>query len=116
MLHDQDTTMIISDPLNPHSLYRLDLATGRVIEELNISNDMGISSFAPNTKTSQTTQEQTFVGTSHNALFRIDPRLSGSKLVGDQMKQYAGKVDFSTLATTEKGGMAVGSSKGEIRL
>jgi len=55
-------------------------------------------------------------GVSNNALYRIDPRLSGHKLVDSEMKQYASKNDFSALATTEKGYIAVASNKGDIRL
>ena len=62
------------------------------------------------------TGEQTFLGLSGNALYRIDPRLSGNKLVDDQLKQYATKNDFSAAATTEKGYIAVASNKGDIRL
>jgi VID27 C-terminal WD40-like domain len=62
------------------------------------------------------TGEQTFLGLSGNALYRIDPRLSGNKLVDDQLKQYATKNDFSAAATTDKGYIAVASNKGDIRL
>jgi len=60
--------------------------------------------------------EQTFLGLSHNALYRVDPRLSGQKLVGSELKQYASKNDFSAAATTEKGYIAVASNKGDIRM
>lgn len=59
---------------------------------------------------------QTFVGHSHNGLFRIDPRLQGNKIVESEFKQYASKNDFSAAATTEKGRIAVASNKGDIRL
>ncbi len=62
------------------------------------------------------THEPTFLGVSRNALYRIDPRLAGSKLVDSQLKQYVSKNDFSALATTEKGYVAVASNKGDIRL
>lgn len=62
------------------------------------------------------TAEQTFLGVSNNALYRIDPRLSGNKLVEANLKQYVSKNDFSALATTEKGYIAVASNKGDIRL
>ena len=116
MLHEQDTTMIISDPLNPHSLYRLDLGTGRVVEEMKISDAMDVINFLPDTKLAPTTTAKTFIGHSHNAIFRIDPRLDRNKLVESQTKQYAGKLDFTAAATTEKGGLAMASGKGEIRL
>ena len=62
------------------------------------------------------TSAQPFVGVSSNALYRIDPRLSGNKLIDSDLKQYASKNEFSTLATTEKGYLAVASNKGDIRL
>ena len=62
------------------------------------------------------TGEQTFLGLSRNALYRIDPRLSGNKLVDSELKQYTSKNDFSAAATTEKGYIAVASNKGDIRL
>lgn len=67
-------------------------------------------------KYAQMTNEQTFVGLSSNALFRIDPRLSGNKLVDSELKQYASNNDFSAAATTEKGYIAVASNKGDIRM
>ncbi len=62
------------------------------------------------------TNEQTFLGLSHNALFRIDPRLAGNKLVESQLKQYASKNAFSAAATTAQGYIAVASNKGDVRL
>lgn len=62
------------------------------------------------------TGEQTFLGLSHNALYRIDPRLSGNKIVDSDLKQYTSKNAFSAAATTEKGYIAVASDKGDIRM
>lgn len=64
------------------------------------------------------TGEQTFLGLSKNALFRVDPRLAGAKLVDSSLQQYAAttKADFTGAATTDKGYIAVASSKGDIRL
>lgn len=67
-------------------------------------------------KFAQMSGEQTFLGLSDNALYRVDPRLAGNKLVDDQLKQYATKNAFSAAATTEKGHIAVASEKGDIRL
>ncbi|GAA5825080.1 hypothetical protein JCM3770_004730 [Rhodotorula araucariae] len=116
MLHNQDTSMILQNPLAPGSLYRLDLETGKVVDELQVSNDFGVTNFLPDSKFAQTTQQQTFIGHSANGLFRIDPRLAGSKLVESEFKQYATKADFSAAATTEAGKIAVASKKGDIRL
>lgn len=112
--------MILQNPASPGSLYRLDLETGKVIDELSVSSTsshLNITNFLPDSKFAQTTQQQTFIGHSHNGLFRIDPRLSSkSKLVESEFKQYATKADFSAAATTEAGHLAVASSKGDIRL
>lgn len=62
------------------------------------------------------TSHQPFVGASHNALYRVDPRVSGNKLVDADLKQYVSKNAFSALATTEKGYVAVASNKGDIRM
>ncbi|GAA6001784.1 Vid27p [Rhodotorula paludigena] len=116
MLHNQDTSMILQNPLAPGSLYRLDLETGKVVDEYKVSDDFAVSNFLPDSKFAQTTQQQTFIGHSRNGLFRIDPRLGGSKLVESEFKQYATKADFSAAATTESGKLAVASQKGDIRL
>lgn len=116
MLHNQDTSMILQNPLAPGSLYRLDLETGKVVDEYKVSEDFSIKNFIPDSKFAQTTQQQTFIGHSHNGLFRIDPRLAGSKLVDSEFKQYATKAEFSAAATTESGRLAVASAKGDIRL
>ena len=62
------------------------------------------------------TGEQTFLGLSRNALYRIDPRLAGNKLVDSELKQYVSKNEFSAAATTEIGYIAVASNKGDIRM
>jgi VID27 C-terminal WD40-like domain len=62
------------------------------------------------------TDQQTFLGLSKNAMYRVDPRLAGNKLVESDMKQYKSKTGFTTVATTEKGYIAVASEKGDIRL
>ncbi|GAA5865793.1 hypothetical protein JCM3774_003096 [Rhodotorula dairenensis] len=116
MLHNQDTSMILQNPLAPGSLYRLDLETGKVVDEYKVSEDFSVQNFLPDSKFAQTTQQQTFIGHSHNGLFRIDPRLAGTKLVDSEFKQYATKADFSAAATTEGGKLVVGSAKGDLRL
>ena len=116
MLHNQDTSMILQNPNDKGALYRLDLETGKVVEEYKVSDNFDVSSFIPGSKYAQTTQEQTFIGLSHNGVFRIDPRLGGNKLVDSQFKQYVTKNDFSVAATTESGKLAVASNKGDIRL
>ncbi|KZW04210.1 VID27-domain-containing protein [Exidia glandulosa HHB12029] len=116
MLHNQDASMVLMKPDDPHTLYRMDLERGAVVEEWKIHDDVQVREIAPNSKFAGTTGEQTIVGTSHNALFRIDPRVSGNKLVDSEFKQYATKNNFSSVATTASGKLAVGSEKGDLRL
>ncbi|RSL42682.1 hypothetical protein CEP53_012065 [Fusarium sp. AF-6] len=116
MLHSEDRDLILQNEIDPNKLYRMDLEYGKVVDEWNIHDDIPVVTFAPENKFAQMTSEQTFLGVSNNALYRIDPRLSGHKLVDSEMKQYSSKNDFSALATTEKGYIAVASNKGDIRL
>ncbi|KAI1120600.1 VID27 cytoplasmic protein [Nemania abortiva] len=116
MLHNEDRNMILQKDNDPHKLYRMDLEYGKVVDEWNVHEDIPVLEFAPENKFAQMTHEPTFLGVSKNALFRVDPRLSGTKLVDSQLKQYASKNDFSALSTTEKGYIAVASNKGDIRL
>lgn len=116
MLHAGDRDMVLQNADDPNSLYRMDLEYGKVVDEWKIHDDIPITSFAPENKFAQMTDEQTFLGLSHNALYRVDPRLSGNKLVDSELKQYTTKNGFTAAATTEKGYIAVASSKGDVRM
>ncbi|KAG2013590.1 VID27 cytoplasmic protein, variant 2 [Coprinopsis cinerea AmutBmut pab1-1] len=116
MLHDQDSKMVMMNSGHPNTLFNLDIERGKIVEEWKVHDEIGVNSIAPESKFAPTTREQTLVGTSHNALFRIDPRMSGSKLVDSQYKQYASKNKFSGVVTTAAGKLAVASEKGDIRL
>ncbi|RXW24724.1 hypothetical protein EST38_g1161 [Candolleomyces aberdarensis] len=116
MLHDQDTKMVLMNEQNPNSLYSLDIERGKVVEEWKVHDNIPVTKIAPESKFAGTTREQTLVGISGNALYRIDPRVSGQKLVDSQYKQYASKNQFSGVVTTAAGKLAVASEKGDIRL
>ncbi|OAA65291.1 vid27 family protein [Niveomyces insectorum RCEF 264] len=116
MLHNEDRNMILQNDTDPNKLYRMDLEYGKVVDEWKIHDDIPVVTFAPENKFAQMTHEPTFLGVSHNALYRVDPRLAGSKLVDSELKQYVSKNDFSALATTGKGHIAVASNKGDVRL
>ena len=116
MLHEQDSRMVLMNPDAPNSLFNLDLEMGKVVEEWKVNDDIPVRHIAPESKFAQMTHEQTLVGASGNALFRIDPRLSGTKLVDSQYKQYVSKNKFSGVTTTAAGKLAVASEKGDIRL
>lgn len=116
MLHKEDRDLIMQNDVDPNKLYRMDIEYGKVVDEWNVHDDIPVTTFAPENKFAQMTGEQTFLGISHNALFRVDPRQAGNKIVDSELKQYASKNDFSSIATTEKGYIAVASNKGDIRL
>lgn len=116
MLHAEDTNLVLQNEADPNSLYRMDLEYGKIVDEWKVHDDIEVNNFAPENKFAQMTGEQTFLGISRNALYRIDPRLAGNKLVDSELKQYASKNDFSAAATTEKGYIAVASNKGDIRM
>ncbi|ROV88837.1 hypothetical protein VMCG_10167 [Cytospora schulzeri] len=116
MLHNEDNNMIMQNENDPNKLFRMDLEYGKVVDEWKIHDDIPAITFAPENKFAQMTSEPTFLGISRNALYRVDPRLSGNKLVDSQLKQYVSKNEFSSVATTEKGHIAVASNKGDIRL
>lgn len=116
MLHSEDRDLVLQNENDLNKLYRMDLEYGKVVDEWKVHDDIPVVTFAPENKFAQMTSEQTFLGVSNNALFRVDPRLAGNKLVDAECKQYTSKNDFSALATTKKGYIAVASNKGDIRL
>ncbi|PVU91440.1 hypothetical protein BB559_004130 [Furculomyces boomerangus] len=116
MLHEQDSSIVMMNPMNPSSLYKMDLEVGKVVEEWKVHEYINPKDIVPETKYAQMSTQKTLLGISHNALFKIDPRVSGDKLVESQFKQYTTKNKFSSAATNEKGNIVVASEKGEIRL
>lgn len=116
MLHQGDEALLLMNPDSPNSVFKMDLQRGEVVEEWKVHEDAKVTSILPNSKYSQMTGESTFIGLNSNSIFRIDPRLPGSKRVETEMKSYAVKNDFSCGATTGNGELAVASAKGELRL
>lgn len=47
MLHAEDTNMILQNESDPHSLYRMDLEYGKVVDEWKIHDDIPVNTFAP---------------------------------------------------------------------
>ncbi|WVR07534.1 hypothetical protein IAU60_004576 [Kwoniella sp. DSM 27419] len=105
MLHNQDGDMLLLDPNNKGSVYRMDLEYGKVVDEWKVSDSVEVNNIIPDSKYAQMNPQQTLIG-----------HLSGNKLVDSQFKQYATKNDFSAAVTTESGKLAVASNKGDIRL
>lgn len=116
MLHEEDTSLLLMNPDDKHKIFKMDLDRGQIVEEWNVHSDAQVSDIIPDSKYAQMTAAKTLIGFNDNSVFRIDPRLAGSKRVDDQMKQYVVKNKFSAGATTGKGEVALASAKGEIRL
>lgn len=115
MLQNRDEHMIIK-PEADDRLFRMDLTTGKIVEEWNLTNKEGIRDFRSNKKLDQLTNELTFSGISPNSLFRLDPRLPDI-VVKDGSKQYKTKNNgFNNIVTTNTGNLAIGSDTGNIRL
>ena len=47
MLHQEDTNMILQKDDDPHSLYRMDLEYGRVVDEWKVHDDVPVKTFTP---------------------------------------------------------------------
>ncbi|KAJ3313809.1 hypothetical protein HDU76_002549 [Blyttiomyces sp. JEL0837] len=116
MLHEQDSAMLMMKPGDEHHVYRMDLNVGKVVEEWKVHDIMTVDDIIADSKKAPLTPIKTLVGINQNSIFRIDPRLSGTKLVDSESKTYTVKNRFSCATTTGKGELAVASAKGEIRL
>lgn len=117
MLHDRDTKMVLINPAREHSLFALDIESGKVVEEWRIDDTIQVNAISPTSKYAQVSGEQTFVGISDNALFRIDPRLGGGGCgTMAESIRYTTTTKFSDVSTTVDGKIAVASEKGDIRL
>jgi VID27 C-terminal WD40-like domain len=111
-----DAHMLLKNPEVDNKIYQMDLEYGKVVDEWQVDENIPIEEMCPTKKHDQVTGEQTLLGLNSSSLFQLDPRLSGNKIVTEKAKHYATKNKFSAMATTGKGELAVGSSKGEIRL
>ena len=47
MLHAEDSNMILQNEADPHSLYRMDLEYGKIIDEWKVHDDITVKTFAP---------------------------------------------------------------------
>lgn len=115
MLQNRDEHMIIKTDADDR-LFRMDLNTGKIVEDWHLKNQEGVRNFNPNKKYDQLTGEITFSGISSNSMFHLDPRLS-DVIVKDGSKEYKTKNNgFNHIVTTDSGNIAVGSDNGSIRL
>lgn len=115
MLHEQDRALVLQNQAKPDSLYRMDLETGKIVDEWKTGKE--VADFNPVSKFAQTTAEQNLFGVADHSMFRIDPRVNGGKVTKGGEKTYKTKnMGLSKIVTTEAGWIVVGNDKGEVRL
>jgi hypothetical protein len=116
MLHEQESSMIFLTPTKKNSAYKMDLTTSKVVQEWDLLDSFEMLDITGVQKDSSTTITKEFLGITHNAILRIDPREKGPELIPKAQNQFSGKKGFTCVATTDKGELTIGSEKGEIRL
>ena len=62
MLHSEDSSMLLMNKLDPHSVFRMDLETGKVVDEWKVSDVVNVDNIVPDNKFAQMTAEQTVIG------------------------------------------------------
>jgi hypothetical protein len=62
MLHNQDSDMLLLDPTNKNSVYRMDLEYGKVVDEWKVSDSVNVDNIIPDTKYAQMNPQQTLIG------------------------------------------------------
>lgn len=114
MLHEQDRALVIQSQDSSSILYRMDLETGKIVEEWETGRE--IKDFNPISKFAQTTAETNLYGVASQSMFRIDPRINGGGVDSSAELAYKSKVGFTDIATTAAGYLVVGNNRGELRL
>lgn len=112
----QDKSMLLQDSKMRDHIYNLDLTRGTIVDDYYIKQGVEAVDFTHTSKMDQLTNEQTFVGASNNSLFKVDPRLSGTKLVESEWKKYSTNPKFSAIATTSQKWIALATNGGGIKL
>jgi hypothetical protein len=62
MLHNEDSSMLLMNKDDPHSVYRMDLEYGKVVEEWKVSDHVQVDNILPDSKFAQMTAQQTLIG------------------------------------------------------
>ena len=114
-LYNSDTNMLLLDRNNPNSLWQYDISTGKIVEEWKAPELSEIVSVAPETKFSQMTNSSIIHGINNKSIFTMDSRVNKANKVVD-IKSYKTNPQLSCIATTNFGGIAIGSKDGNIRL
>lgn len=110
--------MVFCDKNDPTQLYNFDMETGKIVEQFTADDDTNFNEMRHITnriKNGQASAESTFVAINDRAIYTLDPRIGKKEKVA-KSKLYKTNPQFSQIATTLSGGLAIGSLNGEIRL
>lgn len=47
MLHNQDSDMLVMDPNNKNSVFRMDLERGKIVDEWKVSDSVNVDNIIP---------------------------------------------------------------------
>ncbi|KAI9159225.1 Vacuolar import and degradation protein 27 [Blastocladiella emersonii ATCC 22665] len=114
LVHEGERKLVLSDARDRAKLYELDLAETIVNEWTAPDAVRGLSA---STKTADraASDDVTFLGIGERAVFRVDPRVAGGGAEGDRYK-YSKPMDFTAIATTAHGHVAVTSGTGKLQM
>eukprot|EP00200_Dunaliella_tertiolecta_P009141 CAMPEP_0202380178 /NCGR_PEP_ID=MMETSP1127-20130417/27502_1 /ASSEMBLY_ACC=CAM_ASM_000462 /TAXON_ID=3047 /ORGANISM="Dunaliella tertiolecta, Strain CCMP1320" /LENGTH=600 /DNA_ID=CAMNT_0048978833 /DNA_START=71 /DNA_END=1873 /DNA_ORIENTATION=+ len=125
MLTNAESQMNLLTPDNPNYLYQADIETQKIVSTWNFNKDgvdIPMRDIHHDTKSACLEQRSTFLGLDNNRLCRWDTR-TPQGIVQDTCKaSYTGGKDFSRstnfscMATSGDGYVAVGSQDGKVRL
>lgn len=119
MLMNGDSTMVLQDSNSPNILHQLDLEKGKVVQDWSMSKN-GVNSdikvFTTNAKLSGTSHEDTFLGATSQALFRVDQRMREGFISNEEFKEYKTKLGITAITTTLNGMVAIATKDGSIKL
>jgi hypothetical protein len=115
MLHQRDTSLLLTDESDPQRLYRMDLNRGDVVETWESSSN--VRELLPEKKGAQATDSPVLLGMNSKAFFALDARQAGDKCVSSRLFQYSGRSpQLSCAATTGNGQIVLGTENGDVRL
>jgi len=127
LLANMERRMNILTPENPHLVHHANIETGQIINTFTFNKDgadIPIQDIVHESKAGQMEESNTFLGLDNNRLCRWDIRdpsgvVSASPLVHydeSRGKDFARGTNFTCMATSGSGWVAVGSKDGKVRL
>jgi hypothetical protein len=108
-----DTNMILQDKNNPKTLWQYDINTGKVVDEW--KNDEDVLEITQQKKFDQMNDNPVMYGINKNSVFILDGKESKKNKIVVK-KKYKTMPNFTSIASTGYGDVAVANNQGELRL